>query len=188
MENTSNALIIAGEILIAVLILSLFALVVVQFGSFSSQMHQDMAESQLANFNNNFTIYSYRTNITAQEVATAINFAKQANDNKELVWNDSSIYFISVYVDNENIFNSSKYINSKEEYACKDNMDNVIRKFIKDNNTKYFCCNATIEKKGNELTQKKNEKDIYYSNETGQINRIDFHTIDTSIINIPDSF
>ena len=188
MENTSNALIMAGEILIAVLILSLFVYMIVQFGSFSSQMHESMVESQITNFNSNFTIYSYRTNITAQEIATAINFAKQYNDSKDLEWNDSSEYFTTVYIDNENVFNSSKYIKSKQEYNSNEKIDEVIRTFIKENNTKYFGCNASLEKKGDKLNQKLYEKDIYYKKETGQINRIDFHTIDTNIINIPNSF
>ena len=188
MENTSNALIIAGEILIAVLILSLFAYIVIQFGSFSSQMHDEMVDSQLESFNNNFKIYSYRTNITAQEIATAINFAKQANDNKELEWNDSSEYYVTVYIDNENVFNSSKYIKSQEEYESSSKIDEMIRKFIKENNTRYFACNASLEKKGNKINQKKYEKDIYYNQKTGQINRIDFYSINTNIINVPDSF
>lgn len=188
MENTSNALIIAGEILIAVLVLSLFAYMVVQFGSFSSQMHEEMVESQITNFNSNFTIYSYRTNITAQEIATAINFAKQSNNNKDLQWNDSSIYYTTVYIDNENVFNSSKYIKNKEEYESNNKIDEVIRKFIKENNTKYFGCNASLEKKGNKINQNLYEGDIYYKKETGQINRIDFHSISTDIINVPSSF
>lgn len=188
MENTSNALIMAGEILIAVLILSLFAFIVIQFGSFSSQMHEDMVDSQLASFNNNFTVYSYRTNITAQEIATIINFAKQSNDNRDLEWNDSSEYYVTVYIDNENVFYSNKYIKSKEEYQSANKIDEVIRKFIKENNTKYFACNASLEKKGNKINQKKYEKDIYYNQKTGQINRIDFYSIDTDVINVPDSF
>lgn len=188
MENTSNALIMAGEILIAILVLSLFAFIVIQFGSFSSEMHKDMVDSQLASFNNNFTIYSYRTNITAQEIATAINFAKQANDDKALEWNDSSEYYVTVYIDNENVFYSNKYIKSKEEYQNANKIDEVIRKFIKENNTKYFACNASLEKKGNKINQKKYEKDIYYNQKTGQINRIDFYSINTNIINVPDSF
>ena len=188
MENTSNALIMAGEILIAVLILSLFAFIVIQFGSFSSQMHEDMVDSQLASFNNNFTVYSYRTNITAQEIATIINFAKQSNDNRDLDWNDSSEYYVTVYIDNENVFNSSKYIKSQEEYESSSKIDEMIRKFIQENNTKYFACNASLEKKGNKINQKKYEKDIYYNQKTGQINRIDFYSINTNIINVPDSF
>ena len=185
MENTSNALIIAGEILIAVLILSLFAYIVLQFGSFSAQMHEEMIESQIASFNNNFTVYSYRTNITAQEIATVINFAKQSNDDKELNWNDSSDYYINVYIDGQNVFNSGKYAKSKDEYENSNKFDEIIRKFIKENNIKYFSCNALV-KNGNKVEL--NDNDITFNNVTDQVNRIEFHSIDTSKKNIPDSF
>ncbi len=188
MENASNALIMAGEILIAVLVISLFAYIVVQFGNFSMQMHQEMTESQITGFNNNFTTYSYRTNITAQEIATAINFAKQSNDDKELEWNDSSIYYTTVYIDGYNIFNSSKYIKNKDEYKNNDKVDEVIKKFIKDNNTKYFSCNASLEKKGSTVNKKTYDTDIHYNDKTSLINRIDFHSINTDIINVPNSF
>ena len=185
MENTSNALIIAGEILIAVLILSLFAYIVVQFGTFSSQMHKEMVDSQITSFNNNFTIYSYRTNITAQEIATVINFAKQSNDSKELNWNDSSDYYVEVYIDGQNVFNSSKYIKNQDEYENNNKVDEVIRTFIKENNIKYFSCNALI-KSGNKVEL--NENDIIFNNTTSQVKRIEFHSIDISKKNIPDSF
>lgn len=188
MENTSNALIIAGEILIAVLVISLFAYVVIQFGNFSLQMHETMIESQITNFNSNFTIYSYRANITAQEIATVINFAKQANDDKELEWNDSSQYYTTVYIDGENVFNSNKYIKNKEEYENNNKIDEVIRKFIKNNNTIYFGCNASLKKNGSKIEQEFYDKDIYYKQETGQIYRIDFHSISTDIVNVPNSF
>ena len=188
MENASNALIMAGEILIAVLVISLFAYIVVQFGNFSTQMHQEMTESQVTSFNNNFTIYSYRTNITAQEIATVINFAKQSNDDKDLGWNDSSEYYTTVYIDGQNVFNSSRYIKNIDEYNNNDKIDEVIKLFIKDNNTKYFSCNASLEKKGSGLNQKNYDGDIHYNENTSLVNRIDFHSINTDIINVPNSF
>lgn len=188
MENASNALIMAGEILIAVLIISLFAYIVVQFGNYSSQMHEEMAESQVTSFNNNFTLYSYRSNITAQEIATIINFAKQANDDRELEWNDSSEYYITVYIDGKNIFNNNSYIKNKEEYNSNETIDKVIRKFIKDNNTKYFGCNASIRKQGVKIIQETYESDIYFNQKTSLVNRIDFHTIDPALKDIPSSF
>ena len=188
MENASNALIIAGEILIAVLVISLFAYIVVQFGNFSTQMHEEMAESQVVTFNSNFTKYSYRANITAQEIATAINFAKQANDNKDLDWNDTSEYYTTVYIDGKNVFNSSSYIKNRDEYNNNDKINEVILKFIKDNNTKYFSCNASLEKRGSKINKKTYDSDIHYNEKTALINRIDFHSISTGIINVPNSF
>ncbi len=188
MENTSNALIIAGEILIAVLVLSLLAYIFIQFGSFSSDMHESMTESQITQFNNNFTICANRTNITAQEIATVINYAKQANNDRELSWNDSSEYYVTVYIDNVNVFNDIKYIGSEEEYNNNDKLMQMISSFIKNNNTKFFSCNAVVTKKGGKVETNYNDLDIHYNSETRQVDKIYFHSISEDIINVPNSF
>ena len=84
MENASKALIIAGEVLIAVLVITFMVSLFVTFGNFSANIHEKLSNEQVIKFNNNFTIYEGRINITAQEIVTAINFAKQANDAREL--------------------------------------------------------------------------------------------------------
>ena len=73
MENASKALIIAGEVLIGVLILTLASFVITQFGSFSRNLNNQMSETEIRSFNVNFTNFSGRANISMQEVATIIN-------------------------------------------------------------------------------------------------------------------
>ncbi len=188
MDNTSNALIMAGEILIAILVLSLMAYVFIQFGNFSSEMHETMIETQIEEFNNKFNTYAYRTNITAQEIATIINFAKQQNDSRELVWKDSSPYYVTVYIDGADVFNSNKYIGNNDDYNNNLKLEEILKKFIKENNTFYFSCNATLEKKNNKIDTELYDNDIQYSQETAMINKIEFHSISPDIISIPNSF
>ena len=65
MENVSKALIIAGEVLIAVLVLSLAMVVIVKFGKFSANTNKRLSEDELNNFNNKFYAFNGRINITA---------------------------------------------------------------------------------------------------------------------------
>ena len=58
MENASKALIIAGEVLIGVLVLSLAAYIVIQFGSFSRNLNDQISETEISSFNVNFTNFS----------------------------------------------------------------------------------------------------------------------------------
>ena len=194
MENTSNALIIAGEVLIGVLVLSLAAYMFIQFGTFSSEMHDSMTETQISEFNSNFTVFSDRANITAQEIATAINFAKQANNSKELEWNDNSPYYTTVYIDDENVFHATKpvlgtkFITKKEEYESNEYLQRAINTFIKNNNTKYFSCNVVINKntENKVVVTPKDNSDIEYNKETTQVCKIVFHSISDTIITIPE--
>ena len=164
MENASNALIIAGEVLIGVLIISLFAYIVVQFGTFSEQMHEDMADSSIKSFNNNFTMYINRNDIKPQEVVSVIKFAKNSNDAKDIDWEDaSSDYYVRVYIDNKNVFHDTKYINNATDYKDSNKADAVFRSILKDSiiNTKTFYCK---------------ELDVKINENTRQVNEICFHT------------
>ena len=57
MENASKALIIAGEILIGIAILSLASYIFIQFGTFSSNLNTQISETSITQFNVHFTNY-----------------------------------------------------------------------------------------------------------------------------------
>ena len=57
MENASNALIIAGGVLIGVLILSLAVYLFADFGSTSAEINKKTQEQQLVQFNSKFMDY-----------------------------------------------------------------------------------------------------------------------------------
>ncbi len=203
MDNASKALIIVGEVLIAILVLSLMVAVFISFGNFSAKMHEHMTESQITEFNSHFLSMEHRVNITAQEIATIINYTKQLNDKRELDYNtrvDSEYYTtIALYgvVINggtkniEDVFKHSSFVNSADDYN--NNLQSILAKFIKENNTYYFSCNATIKKYKDKDTELEIEyedyydngttsKDIIYNKKTGLINKIIFRK--TPIIDI----
>ena len=57
MENASNALIIAGGVLIGVLIISLAVYLFVDFGSTSAEINKKTEQQQLIYYNSKFTSY-----------------------------------------------------------------------------------------------------------------------------------
>ena len=189
MENASKALIIAGEVLIGIMVLTLMVYIFGAFGNFSSNMHKSMVESQITQFNENFFTYEGRTNITATEIVTIINFAKQSNDSRELSRNEkTSEYYIRVFVDDTDVFNNKNYIFN--DYDYNEGLTEVLNNFIRNNNTCYFSCNASLEKKGDNLqvNYDKYTNDIVIQEKTGLVNEIHFHKINEDIISIPKSF
>ena len=60
MENASKALIMAGEILIALIVLGLGIGIIVTMGKFSANMNDRIAADTVAEFNSNFTKFEGR--------------------------------------------------------------------------------------------------------------------------------
>ncbi len=142
MENASKALIIAGETLIAILILTLMVSMFLAFGNFSKNMEQRLQISQIQSFNGHFQILENRDNITAQEIVSVINFAKKANDDRQLDYNTrtSSEYYTTVTIDDKDVFNNSDYVKSASQY---NDLGKILDKFLKENNAYLFSCEGT---------------------------------------------
>ena len=163
MENASKALIISGEILIAVLVLSLASYVITQFGSFSKTLNTKMEESQITGFNVRFTNFSGRANISAQEISSLVNLANQRN--AEYNANSGDDFYVDVLLDGNSILNTN------------------INEFLETNkNNTYYYCNLKslrIIKKDEELqlAATTTEEDIDYNEHTQLVNKINFHTI-----------
>ena len=169
MENASKALIMAGEILIAVLILSLAAYSISLFGSFSKNMNEQISETKIRAYNVKFTSFSGRANISIQEIASIINFAIQNNNSYDAKPGDS--YYVDVFIDDESVL--GKDINNL--------LDN-------NKNNKFYTCNVTLDKIKIEtnaegktiITAKRDfyESDITYNTGTKLVNKIVFHEIE----------
>lgn len=145
MENASKALIIVGEVLIAIIILSILAAVIVSFGRYSSNMHKKISDQEIYQFNENFLNYSGRVNITAQEIATIINFAKKENDKNDLSRTNSenNESYIDVLIDNKSFFKN--IITNDEDYKDNIKFSNKVNQFIKSNNIYYYRCQGNFE-------------------------------------------
>ncbi len=79
MENSSKALLIAGGVLIAVLILSLFVYLYVTMHNFSNEYNSNIDSQKLQAFNAQFEVYNGRTDLTAQDIITVVNMVNECN-------------------------------------------------------------------------------------------------------------
>lgn len=79
MENASNALIIAGGVLIGILIISLAMYLFVDFGSTSAQIHAQNDLKQINQFNTKFTAYVGNNDITIYDIISVAEYAAENN-------------------------------------------------------------------------------------------------------------
>ncbi len=85
MENASKALLMAGGVLIAILVITMFVALKSSFDN-TAQSYVDRLDAQeLQKYNSNFEAYEGRNDITAQEIVTLINFAKQ-KEQGTIIW------------------------------------------------------------------------------------------------------
>ena len=79
MENASKALLMAAGVLVGILVLSLAAYLFVTFGKSSAELHQQIETDRLSEFNNQFTSYEEKEDITIYDVITVANLATDNN-------------------------------------------------------------------------------------------------------------
>lgn len=95
MENASNALIIAGGVLIGILIISLAVYLFVDFGSTSAEINKQNEEQQLVQFNTKFTSYENKEGLTIYDVVTVAGYAKE--NNKYYGDDNNDEYYVNNY-------------------------------------------------------------------------------------------
>lgn len=188
MENASKALIMAGEIVIAVLVIGLFVYINVIFGSFSSNMNEKIASTKVIQFNNNFYKYAGRPNINTGEIASVINFAKQNNDSNNLSRTNSenSIYYVDVTINGKSFFNNNAYISKDSDYVDNTKLKEKINEFISLNNKYFFSCDCKVNINQNEkiITAKLNTDDILTNSISSMVNKINFNIVETDKYNV----
>ena len=149
MENTSKALIMAGETLIAILVIGLFVTINTLFGKFSKNINKQLEVSNISVKNAVFMGYEGRVNILVTEVASIINYAKKLNDDNGLknaegkltyqIYNSPG--FVKVYINGIDYF--AQYINSNR-YSDSALFKEDLNRYMQDNNTRIYMVGATI--------------------------------------------
>ncbi len=132
MENASKALIMAASVLIGVVILSLTAYLFMYFGGSVNEMNQQIEEGQLQQFNNQFTSYEDKKNLTIYDVITVANLAKENNAYYELKEASENNFYIKVKLNSvelekkkeeeiSNLVKSESLSNDNKlsQYSCK---------------------------------------------------------------------
>lgn len=90
MENASNALIMAGGVLIGILIISLAVYLFVDFGSTSAEINKQIEEQQLIQFNTKFTTYEDEEGTKGLTIYDVITVAGYAQENNLYYGNDDN--------------------------------------------------------------------------------------------------
>lgn len=84
MENASKALLIAGGILVAMLILSIGIYLFNNYRDVGITYEKTLSAAEIEKFNSNFTKFEGRNDITIQEIVSVVNFAKQYKEQTEI--------------------------------------------------------------------------------------------------------
>ena len=111
MENASKALLIAGGVLIALIIITMFILMFSRLSNIQKDQEEQIKTEQLAAFNAEFEAYNKKA-MYGVDVITLIN--KVAENNKN--YSRNADYQIAVILDGVIITDSSSLIGEKENY------------------------------------------------------------------------
>ena len=125
MENASKALIMAAGVLIGIMVLSLAVYLFVTFGSASVELHGQIEQDRINQFNAQFTTYQSRQDITIYDIITVANLAKDNNEYYGLTSSDDSNYYISVSIIGKN---------SQLEKADENTLNNLIIEDLNESN------------------------------------------------------
>ena len=132
-DNASNALVMAGGVLIAVMILSLIVFTFKTSADFAKSYDDNVAQLNLQAFNNKFEIYN-RDDITIQDMITVANMAKDINIKNGLEKDTKSPYYIQVL-----LYNGSKSLEKMPNSELIEFMENNTFKDSTVDAQKYRC-------------------------------------------------
>ena len=105
MDNASKALIIAGGMLIAIMIASLFVYLFTTYGNYADNMYDRIYQRQLTEANNEYTQYEGSNENTIYDVVTVINKAKDNNSSLKLSPGDRGYIRVAISGENSNLQN-----------------------------------------------------------------------------------
>lgn len=80
MENASKAIIIAGGFLLMIMALSLAMFIFRNIGNSTSEYYEQLEQSDIDEFNQKFTKYDGKKDLTIQDVISIVNLAKDNNE------------------------------------------------------------------------------------------------------------
>lgn len=124
MENASKALLMAAGILVAVMVITVGVVLFNSFAGFNQSIIEKLEENKISQFNNNFfKYYGEGKEVTAHDVISMVNIARQNNAEYEIEsqtgYNHNS-YYIQIQVRDD--VNFEKRTESEYNEFIKQNM------------------------------------------------------------------
>lgn len=104
MENSANALLMAGGVLIGVMVLSLAVYLFVDLGGITGQMTGNIETSRIGEFNSQFLVYITDDNLsnqnirTIQDIVTVAGYANEYNENYGDGYDENNENLMHVYI------------------------------------------------------------------------------------------
>ena len=118
MENASKALIMAGGVLIAILLLTLFSYLFSKMASSTSSVYDDLQKHEIDEFNQRFLNFEGRNDLTAQDVATLINLAQDSGKDATITSKVEIILGSNDIAANSSNEWLQENVNLKKKYKC----------------------------------------------------------------------
>lgn len=122
MENASKALLIAGGVLIAILLLTLFSYLFTQMASSTSSIYNSMSKHEIDEFNQQFLNYEGKEELTVQDVETLVNLAEDARKNKKI---EVKIWVVNGYYSDSTDWKLAKRMKNEDDAVKKFKCDKI---------------------------------------------------------------
>jgi hypothetical protein len=167
-QNASQSILMVGGILLAISVLSFFVYAIATFGGFANNMNAQIEGSEVQKYNQHFFQYQSRCNITFQDVVSAINFAKDWNDQNDYSYKqvaDNSVEFATnIYIIDENgneikVFGNHDWI-KEDIYSDNQKVKDVLNKKL--NDPKFADYYYAVNVKSISVDDSHSEKGNYY--------------------------
>lgn len=113
MENASKALLIAGTVLIAIIMVSIAVYLFALYSSQTKEYNATISAIELQKFNSKFDVYIGRSDITAQEIVTVVNLSKEYGNQIQIYLGNSTIEFTASNTQEDFIKN-----NQDKQFKC----------------------------------------------------------------------
>lgn len=141
MENASKALLIAGGVLIAILIVTLGVTLYTTYSRQAKSYNAIVSTVEIQKYNSNFDVYVGRTDIKPQEIVSVVNLAKENKydvqiylNNQLLNYTTSEEFIKEYFADNElKTFKCESKTTGSKPNPEYDNMGKIIKLYFKEN-------------------------------------------------------
>lgn len=116
MENSSKALLIAAEVMVGVLLLSLMAALFFLFDNYQQKTQENINSKDLYEFNARFQAYEGKE-LTPQDVLTIFNMVNEYN----LKFDGEEVISIKCNINKNEVKNNSEFLNTTTRYEIQKN-------------------------------------------------------------------
>lgn len=85
MENATKALVMAGVVLVAIMVLTMGVNLVGKLGQTADSYNARLSASEIQKYNSSFEVFIGREDVTAQEIVTLINLTQQSHQGTAVI-------------------------------------------------------------------------------------------------------